>query len=248
MARVAAIVPAAGRGVRLGGGVPKALRSLGGRPLLVHAVEALRSAKHVDEIVVAAPVADVPAVAELLGPAVRVVAGGAERVDSCRAALAAVDADVEVVLVHDAARPLTPSSLIDAVASAVLAGAPAVVPVVAVADTVREVDPSGRVVRTPDRSTLRAVQTPQGFSRAVLARAYALDGVPVTDDAGLVEALGVEVSTVDGAEEAFKVTRPGDLVLAEALLAARAGGGAGADGGIGTDLTGTVVAEEAGHG
>lgn len=219
MTRVAAIVPAAGRGLRLGGGVPKALRLLGGRPLLVHAVEALLRARHVDEIVVAAPADEVAAVADLLGPDVLVVAGGAERVDSCRAALAAVADDVEAVLVHDAARPLTPSVLIDAVAEAVLAGAPAVVPVVAVTDTVREVDAAGRVVRTPDRALLRAVQTPQGFERSVLARAYALEGLAVTDDAGLVEALGIEVTTVRGADEAFKVTRPGDLVLAEALLA-----------------------------
>jgi 2-C-methyl-D-erythritol 4-phosphate cytidylyltransferase len=187
----------------------------------VHAVEALRRSALVNEIVVAAPPSEVDLTAGLLGRSVRVVAGGAERVDSCRAALAAVNSEVDIVLVHDAARALTPSGLIDAVASAVIAGASAVVPVVPVTDTVREVDPAGRVVRTPDRSTLRAVQTPQGFRRDVLARAYALEGLLVTDDAGMVEALGVEVTTVPGDSEAFKVTTPADLVLAEALLAAR---------------------------
>ncbi|MGF7236867.1 MAG: 2-C-methyl-D-erythritol 4-phosphate cytidylyltransferase [Frankia sp.] len=221
MTRVVAIVPAAGKGLRLGGGVPKALRLLGGRPLLVHAVEALQRAALVDDIVVAAPPSEVELAADLLGPSVRVVEGGAERVDSCRRALEAVTAAVDVVLVHDAARALTPSALIDAVAAAVLAGAPAVIPVVAVTDTVREVDPTGRVVRTPDRSLLRAVQTPQGFRRDVLSRAYALEGLLVTDDAGMVEALGVEVTTVPGDGDAFKVTTPADLVLAEALLAAR---------------------------
>jgi 2-C-methyl-D-erythritol 4-phosphate cytidylyltransferase len=221
-ARVAVVVPAAGRGERLGGGVPKALRPLGGRPMLVHAVQALASADLVSQIVVAAPPTLVEVVSRLLGPDVRVLAGGAERVDSVRGALRALDDDIRVVLVHDAARPLTPPSLVDAVAAAVLGGQPAVIPVLPVADTVKEVDAQGRVLRTPSRDGLRAVQTPQGFRREVLEAAYAnSDGPAVTDDAGLVERLGVPVSTIPGAEEAFKVTRPIDLVFAEALLARR---------------------------
>nr|MDT0666004.1 2-C-methyl-D-erythritol 4-phosphate cytidylyltransferase [Micromonospora sp. DSM 115978] len=148
-ARVAAVVPAAGRGERLGGEVPKALRVLAGRPMLVRAVEALRLSTSVSQIVVAAPPTLTEAVSMLLGPDVRVVPGGAERGDSVRAALAVVDDDVQVVLVHDAARPLTPPRLIDAVAAAVLDGALAVVPVLPIADTVKEVDEQGRVVRTP---------------------------------------------------------------------------------------------------
>ncbi|MCM3887631.1 2-C-methyl-D-erythritol 4-phosphate cytidylyltransferase [Frankia sp. R82] len=218
-ARVAAIVPAAGRGERLGGGTPKALRSLGGRPMLVRSVEALRRSELVSQIVVAAPPTLVEVVAQLLGRDVQVIAGGAERVDSVRRALSALDEDISVILVHDAARPLTPPALVDAVAAAVIAGHPAVIPVLGLADTVKEVGPDGRVIRTPPRDGLRAVQTPQGFRRDVLAAAYALHDVPVTDDAGLVEALGVPVTTVPGAQEAFKVTRPPDLVLAEALLA-----------------------------
>lgn len=217
--RVAAIVPAAGRGERLGGGTPKALRALGGRPMLVRTVESLRRSRLVTQIVVAAPPTLVDAVAQLLGGDVYVIAGGAERVDSVRRALRAVDDDVSVVLVHDAARPLTPPELVDAVAAAVLDGHPAVIPVVPLADTVKEVDADGRVVRTPPRDGLRAVQTPQGFRRDVLSAAYALEDIAVTDDAGLVEALGVPVTTIPGAQEAFKVTRPADLVLAEALLA-----------------------------
>jgi 2-C-methyl-D-erythritol 4-phosphate cytidylyltransferase len=221
--RVAAIVPAAGRGERLGGGTPKALRALGGRPMLVRSVEALRRSESVTQIVVAAPPTLVEVVAQLLGRDVRVIAGGAERVDSVRRALSAVDDDVSVVLVHDAARPLTPPALVDSVAAAVIAGHPAVIPVLGLADTVKEVGPDGRVIRTPARDGLRAVQTPQGFRRDVLAAAYALRDVPVTDDAGLVEALGVPVTTVPGAQEAFKVTQPPDLVLAEALLARATG-------------------------
>lgn len=222
-ARVAVVVPAAGRGERLGGGVPKALRPLGGRPMLVHAVQALAAADLVSQIVVAAPPTLVEVVSRLLGPDVRVLPGGAERVDSVRGALRALDDDIRVVLVHDAARPLTPPALVDAVAAAVLGGQPAVIPVLPVSDTVKEVDAQGRVLNTPSRDGLRAVQTPQGFRREVLEAAYASSdhGPAVTDDAGLVERLGVPVSTIPGAEEAFKVTRPADLVLAEALLARR---------------------------
>ncbi len=224
--RVAAIVPAAGRGERLGGSIPKALRSLAGRSLVQHAVETLILATLVDDVVVAAPAAELDAFTKLLGPGVRVIAGGAERIDSVRAAIAVLDETVGVVLVHDAARPLTPPGLVDAVASAVLAGAPAVIPVLAVNDTIKEVDATGRVVRTVPRDVLRAVQTPQGFRRDILDEAYRLgetlpDGVMITDDAGLVEALGVPVTTVPGSQEAFKVTRPADLVFAEALLARR---------------------------
>ena len=217
--RVAAVVPAAGRGERLGGGTPKALRQLGGRPMLVRAVETLTASPLVSQIVVAAPPTLVEVVGQILGPRVKVVPGGAERVDSVRTALSALDDDIAVVLVHDAARPLTPPKLVDAVASAVLDGHPAVIPVLPLSDTVKQVDAEGRVVRTPPRDTLRAVQTPQGFRRDVLRAAYANQALSVTDDAGLVEALGVPVTTIPGAEEAFKVTRPADLVLAEALLA-----------------------------
>jgi 2-C-methyl-D-erythritol 4-phosphate cytidylyltransferase len=186
--------------------------------MLVHAVEALRASTMVTQIVVAAPPTLAGAVSMLLGPDVDVVPGGAERVDSVRATLSALHGDVRVVLVHDAARPLAPPSLVDSVAGAVLAGSPAVVPVLPVVDTVKEVDGDGNVVRTLARDGLRAVQTPQGFRREVLEAAYTLRGVGVTDDAGLVEALGVSVATIPGTEEAFKVTRPGDLLFAEAFL------------------------------
>lgn len=217
---VGALVPAAGLGVRLGPGAPKALRELAGEPLLVHAVRGLRSAPSVGPVVVAAT--DVDLVRDLLAPYdVVVVAGGAERQDSVQRALAALDPSCDLVLVHDAARCLTPARLVEDVVACLRGGAEAVVPVLPVADTVKQVDGT-RVVRTVDRASLRAVQTPQGFRRDLLARAHAGGGAARTDDAGLVEALGVAVTTVPGAEEAFKVTRPLDLLLAEALLAARA--------------------------
>ena len=229
---VAAIVPAAGRGERLGPGQPKALRTLGGVPMLVHAVRALSRARLVDLVVVAAPpdgVAEVRALLDLhdAGADVRVVAGGAERQESVALALDALPDDVDVVLVHDAARPLAPSRLADAVAAAVTGGRDAVVPVLPVVDTVKQVS-GDTVVATVDRSTLRAVQTPQGFRREVLEQAHREhrtgDGVEVTDDAGLVERIGRAVTVVAGHEDAFKVTRPVDLVLAEALLAGRTEG------------------------
>ena len=217
---VAVLVPAAGAGVRLGPGGPKALRLLDGEPLLVHAVRRIAAAPSVRMIVVAAPPADVEAVRTLLTPIapVFVVTGGAERQESVATALAAVPADVEIVLVHDAARALTPPGLIESVAAAVRGGLPAVIPVLPVVDTIKEVGPGEVVHGTVDRSVLRSVQTPQGFRRDVLAAAHAAATDPLTDDAGLVEKAGVAVTCVPGSDLALKITRPLDLVLAEALL------------------------------
>jgi 2-C-methyl-D-erythritol 4-phosphate cytidylyltransferase len=217
---VAVLVPAAGVGVRLGPGGPKALRLLDGEPLLVHAVRRVAAAPSVRLIVVAAPPADLDAVRRLLAPIapVVVVAGGADRQESVASALAAVPRGVAIVLVHDAARALTPPELIESVAAAVRSGAPAVIPVLPVVDTIKEVGPDGVVLGTVDRAALRSVQTPQGFRHDVLAAAHAAAGDPLTDDAGLVEKAGVAVTCVPGSDLALKITRPLDLILAEALL------------------------------
>lgn len=217
---VAVLVPAAGAGVRLGPGAPKALRLLAGEPLLVHTVRRIAAAPSVHTVVVAAPAADVEAVRAMLAPVapVTVVPGGAERQASVAAALAAVPAGPEIVLVHDAARALTPPELVESVAAAVRAGHDAVIPVLPVVDTVKEVDAGERVLGTVDRAALRAVQTPQGFRRSVLTAAHEAAGDPLTDDAGLVEKLGVPVDCVPGSELALKITRPFDLALAEHLL------------------------------
>lgn len=229
---VAAIVPAAGRGERLGPGAPKALRTLGGVPMLVYAVRSLAQARLVDAVVVAAPQGECVAVRSLLSgleldAELTVTDGGETRQESVRRALAGLDADVDTVLVHDAARPLAPPELADAVARAVLAGADGAVPGVPVADTVKSVDAGGRVMQTVDRSAFRAVQTPQGFRRDTLTRAHAdaaaTGTFDVTDDAGLVERIGGVVVLVAGVEEAFKVTRPMDLALAEVVLARQRG-------------------------
>ena len=218
---VAVLVPAAGSGVRMGAGRPKALLPLAGEPLLVHAVRALRAAPSVGPVVVAAPADHLAEVTALLASYdVVVVAGGVERQDSVRRALAALPAQVELVLVHDAARALAPPALVEEVVAALRAGADAVVPVLPVTDTVKRVD-GDRVVSTVDRSHLRSVQTPQGFRREVLEAAHAQDHAGATDDAALVERLGRTVLTVPGDVEAFKVTRPLDLLVAEAVLGGR---------------------------
>lgn len=229
---VAVLVPAAGAGLRLGPGGPKALRLLAGEPLLVHAVRRLAAAPSVRLIVVAAPAAEVDAVRALLAPVapVTVVPGGAERQHSVAAALAVVPPEIGIVLVHDAARALTPPELVESVAAAVRAGRPAVIPVLPVVDTIKEVgaalqpdDVPGLgsaeiVVGTVDRAVLRSVQTPQGFRREVLAAAHAAGLAAHTDDAGMVEKAGIQVTCVPGSELAMKITRPLDLVIAEALL------------------------------
>jgi 2-C-methyl-D-erythritol 4-phosphate cytidylyltransferase len=217
---VAGLVPAAGRGERLGGGVPKALREVGGRPLLTWAVDALLPI--CDVVVVAAPPELLAAVRAAV-PSALVVAGGAERSDSVRACLAALPPEVRYVLVHDAARPLAPTALAAAVLAALRAGADAVVPVLPVSDTIKSVDSDGWVTATPDRAALRIVQTPQGFTRDVLVRAHA-SGADATDDAGLVERIGTRVRTIPGDLAAAKVTVPADLVtLGVALEQVRRG-------------------------
>ena len=152
----------------------------------------------------------------------KVVAGGATRQQSVAAGLAVLPKSVEFVLVHDAARALAPSTLHEAIiAQLVDKGANAVVPVLPVSDTVKVVE-DDIVMRTVDRTTLRAVQTPQGFTRAALERAHQVardNGVDdVTDDAGLCEAAGISVRTIPGDPIAFKITRPLDWTLAEAVV------------------------------
>ncbi|HET6793256.1 MAG TPA: 2-C-methyl-D-erythritol 4-phosphate cytidylyltransferase [Acidimicrobiales bacterium] len=206
------MVVAAGGGSRFGRA--KQFEELGGQPLLQWSIGACRPAA--GGVVLVLPVGDLDR-GEGLG-ADLVVPGGAARAESVRAGLTAVPAEAEVVLVHDAARPLTPPSVFEAVVAAVAAGADGAVPALPVADTVKEVD-GDRVVRTLDRQRLVAVQTPQGFRADVLRRAHAAGG-DAPDDAALVEAIGGRVVTVAGDHRAMKITHAHDLVLATALLEA----------------------------
>lgn len=220
--RVVAVVAAAGKGTRLGAEVPKAYVPLRGRSLLERSVTAMETAEVVDAIYVVVSPEMEPVAARLLeGHDVAFVPGGAERTDSVWNALQAISLDDACVLIHDAARALTPPGMIARVARAVLEGADAVIPVLPVADTIKVVT-NGVVESTPDRARLRAVQTPQGFDlRALRAAngAYVASGgsfVP-TDDASLMEWHGVEVRTVQGDPMAFKITTPIDLRLATSI-------------------------------
>ena len=251
----AVIVVAAGSGERLGYGMPKAKVPLGGVSILTHALRGVAAAGLAQQICVAIPPKDPELRAlcrafeqELTAehtlraatgdaaqpPVVTVVDGGASRSASVRAALAALLPATEAVLVHDAARALTPEGVFHRVSHALAAGARAVIPVIPVVDTVKTVQPTTGedsaiapeiVTGTAVRETLRAVQTPQGFELSTLLRAHeaaagfdAGQAAAVTDDAMLVELLGVPVHAVRGASQSLKITTPLDLILAEGLL------------------------------
>lgn len=226
---VGVVVVAAGSGSRLGADVPKAFVHLRGRPLLAHAVDTIGRMPGLTSLVIVAPVGltdpsdPLWSGVDLPGGAV-VVSGGAERTDSVAAGLDAIAPGCDIVLVHDAARCLTPLGVFLRVVDAVRSGAAGAVPGLPVVDTVKSVDAAGVITGTPDRASLRAVQTPQGFRREVLATAYE-SGVRATDDAALVERCGDHVLVVDGDPLAFKVTTADDLELALWLLdrAARLG-------------------------
>lgn len=251
----ALVIAAAGAGTRLGAGMPKALVPLAdGRALLRHCLDSVAAARAagaaVDAVVVLAPPAEEDAArvaAEVdagpgLGAPVACVPGGAERADSVRAGLAAAADALDAlgpatgprrVLVHDAARALTPPAVFAAVEAALDAGAVAVVPGIALTDTVKQVAPGPGgaevVTATPPRAALRAVQTPQGFDLDALLAAHeavradpALDAAALTDDAMVMEAAGHPVAVVAGDAAAFKVTAPADLELARLELARRA--------------------------
>ena len=227
---VAVIIPAGGSGVRLGSTLPKALVQIAGKTLVEHAVN--RMAPIASQIIVAAPLGFEEEFKKLLGDEITVVTGGVTRTESVKAALSHIDASHDFVLVHDAARALAPTSLAMRVVDSLRAGEKAVVPGVAVSDTIKRIDKDNYVTKTPTRSKLRAIQTPQGFKRKVLIAAHKSKD-EMTDDAGLVEERGVSVKVIAGEPEAFKITTPDDLALALKYLV----GGVNADmrAGVGTD-------------
>jgi 2-C-methyl-D-erythritol 4-phosphate cytidylyltransferase len=205
---VVGIVPAAGRGERLGGEVPKAFADCAGRPLIEWSLAVLESV--CDRVVVAVP----PGYDT--GP--DRVTGGSSRSESVRLALAAAP-EATVAVVHDAARPLVTRGLVEACVAAVRDGCDGAVAAAPVSDTIKEADVDGRVVRTLDRSRLWAIQTPQAFAADVLRRALeAGELASATDDASLVEAAGGTVRVVEAPPQNFKVTSRVDLALAEVLL------------------------------
>ncbi len=245
------IVVAAGSGTRLNGGAPKAFVGLDKHTILRHALRGVFAAPRAQVVVVVpagfegAALTDAREVAGDRLDLVSVVAGGDTRQSSVAAGLRALWADIDTVLVHDAARALTPPEVFERVIAALDDGADAVIPAVPVVDTIKRVDATGAIVAAVDRSELAAAQTPQGFRREILAEALTAADADHTDDAALVAAAGHPVITVAGDSASFKITTGPDLERARALLAdavpsARPAAPAGAAPrvGIGTDVHG----------
>ncbi len=229
---VAALVLAAGRGERLGASVPKAFVLLAGKPLLVHSLEALAESVSLDWLVPVVARADLGRFTSLgdsmnaIQGVTKPVVGGDERQDSVRAGLAALPEDVEWVAVHDAARPLVRPEDVERVIAAARSQGAAIL-ATPVRDTIKRVR-DGQIQETPPRAECYAAQTPQVFRVELLRKAVekaAADGYRGTDDAELVERLGISVTVVEGHGSNLKVTDREDLEIAERLLAQRAAGG-----------------------
>ena len=215
MSQCAAIIAAAGSGERFGATLPKALITLGNRTLIEHAVAAL--APIASEIVICAPAGYEKQIQELVGADITVVTGGTTRSDSVRAGITALTGNNKYVLVHDAARALASTQLAKNVLAALEKGEVAVIPGLELIDTVKSVDAGGHVTSTPDRASLRRVQTPQGFDLEILKKAHS-SGANATDDGALVEAIGHKVLIINGEERALKITTPADLATALSTL------------------------------
>ena len=212
---IAVIIPAGGSGERLGANIPKALVQLGGRTLIELAVAAMSPIA--DQIIVAAPTGYEEEFRSLLGTEVIVVTGGITRTESVKAALTQLSRDTSFVLVHDAARPLASTDLARRVLKELQAGADAVIPGLKVADTIKRVNIDGFVTKTPNRTKLRAIQTPQGFTFETLITAHKSKS-DATDDAGLVEELDIPVKVILGEDRALKITTPDDFQRAHRFL------------------------------
>ncbi len=213
--KTAAIIAAAGMGHRLGANLPKALVKLLDKTLVEHAVANLSPVCEL--IIVTAPSGYEAEYSKILGDQVEVITGGVLRSDSIRLAISKIPAKYEYVLVHDAARALASTTLASSVLSQLIQGEQAVIPALSVIDTIKEVDAKGYVRNTLDRSALKVIQTPQGFTRSVLERAHTASE-DATDDAALVEALGIAVKVITGEEGALKITTPSDLAVGIRLL------------------------------
>jgi 2-C-methyl-D-erythritol 4-phosphate cytidylyltransferase len=226
--RVGVIIPAGGAGIRMGG-VSKTLLPLHGTPVLAHTLAPFCARPDVIAIAIALPepLLQHPPSWLTADQRVRLVGAGPERADSVRNGLAAITDDVDVLLVHDAARPLVSDDIIERCIAAA-AGGRSVIAAVRVIDTIKQVDESGGVVHTLDRSRLWAAQTPQAFPAAVLRAAHvraAAERFSATDDAALVARCGTPVTVVPGDTANIKITTPADVTIAEALLARRRSSG-----------------------
>lgn len=214
---VAVIIPAGGSGERLGAKIPKALVQLAGKTLIEHAVANM--APIANQIIVAVPVGYEEQFQNLLGSEVTVVTGGLTRTLSVKNALARVDKENDYILVHDAARALATTDLAMRIIDSLRAGEKAVIPGLQVADTIKRIDADNYVTKTPTRSKLRAIQTPQGFTRKLLVKVHSSTN-DATDDASLVEDCGADVKVILGESRAFKITTMHDLAIAQNMLIA----------------------------
>ncbi len=223
--RVNAVIVAAGEGKRMGGGAPKPLRLLAGRPIVFHTLDRF-AASSVGKVVLVVAATERAHFDRLLRASDlgrlewTLQSGGARRQDSVARGLDVLDADCEIVVVHDAVRPLVSPALIDRCAEAARVEGAAVCGV-PVKDTIKIVSPERRVEATPPRETLWAIQTPQAFRVELLREAHRraqTDPIEATDDAILVERLGANVAVIDGDPGNIKITTPADLALAETLL------------------------------
>ncbi|MGH7250267.1 MAG: 2-C-methyl-D-erythritol 4-phosphate cytidylyltransferase [Nitrospiraceae bacterium] len=224
-----AIVPAAGRGHRMGSNIPKQFLTLGGLPVLVHTLRVLEAADSVGEVILVVPEAEREfCLREIvthhrLSKVKKIVAGGERRQDSVRHGLAAIAGDPDLVLVHDAVRPFLTREMIGGVLEQAAKHEAAVV-AIPMRDTVKQVGTDRLIECTVDRRSLWLAQTPQAFRLALLREAHRKaeqEGIQATDDAQLVERLGHRVALVEGSAENIKITRPEDLAIGEAILAAR---------------------------
>lgn len=224
-ADVGVVIVAAGSGSRVGGGELKQFRWVGGKPMLLHSVQAFHARRDVAMVVCVLPrefVGDPPPwLFQCDTDRLLISVGGRQRIESVANGLEDLPDEVEVVLIHDAARPFVSSATIDRVIAEARCGrgAVAALPVV---DTLKEVDADGRIVRTVDRSNLWRAQTPQGFPRDLIDQAHArarAERVTATDDAALFERLGLPVMVVRGSERAMKITDESDFARADALFA-----------------------------
>lgn len=230
LADIAAIIPAAGQGQRMGGQGNKLFLELAGTPVLLYVLRTFEACPIVKEIIIPAAPGDIPFINTLirengLRKISAIVEGGRERQDSVARALSALNPDIRKVVVHDGARPLLSlDALNDFIEKA--EGSAGAVMAVPLKDTVKKVDEEGWVVETPSREQLRAIQTPQIFDRRLLEKVHKIaseKGYYTTDDASLLEWKGYPVKILMGSYENIKVTTPEDLLLAEAILGKRKG-------------------------
>ena len=229
--KVVAVVPAGGTGKRMGAGTPKQFLMLDGVPMMLHALRVLERTPGVTEVILVVPKEErdraLSEVVERYGlkKVLKVVPGGATRQESVQHGLNEVDEDAEIVVVHDAVRPFITEDRIERSIEAARRHGGAIV-AVPMKDTPKQAGPDRLIQRTLDRTELWLAQTPQTFQRALVVEAYrtaAMAHVHATDDAALVERLGHTVAIVEGSWENIKITTPEDMILAEAILAARKG-------------------------